>query len=97
MGPMQWALTKLGLWQSRGVKGKKANLARGHIHAVAMQRKVRDQSSLGAEEWKLFLLRCVSSCEQMQHLKDQVRCWIAQKDASKDVNKVSIALERSDA
>ena len=75
------------------MRGKKANIARAHIRAIAIQRGVRDQSSLGVEGYKSFVLKCVTSCEQLRHLDDQVHRWASGNNVTKDLNKVRIALE----
>lgn len=93
MGPTEWSLTKLGLWESRGVKGKKANLARGFIRSLALHDGIRDQSSQGIADWHAFLVKCVSSCPQLRHLEDQIKRWVAGTNVTKDLAKVAAALE----
>ena len=93
MGPTEWSLTKLGLWESRGVKGKKANLARGYIRSLALHDGIRDQSSLGVVDWHAFVVKCVSTCQQLSHLEDQIKRWAADTNVTKDVTKVAAALE----
>jgi hypothetical protein len=95
MGPTEWSLTKLGLWESRRAKGgsKKANLARGYIRSLALHEGVSDQSSLGIADWHAFIIKCVTSCQQLRHLEDQIKRWVAGTNVTKDLEKVAAALE----
>ena len=72
MSPTQWSLMKLGLWESKGIKVRRANQTRAHIRALAIQRGISNQSALSLEDWKSFVQRCVSSCLQLCHLGDQI-------------------------
>ena len=36
MSPTQWSLMKLGLWESKGIKVRRANQARAPIRALAI-------------------------------------------------------------
>jgi hypothetical protein len=88
-----WTTTRLGIHEGKGVTGKKSNLARTHIRAVAKQDGVTGQTGLGEQGWKLFLRKCVRSCEQLKHLKAQVDRWATDPHPSKDLLKVGVALE----
>ena len=37
MSSTQWSLMMLGLWESKGIKVRKANQAHAHIRALAIQ------------------------------------------------------------
>lgn len=88
-----WTTTRLGIHQGKGVTGKKANLARTHIRAVAKQDGVTGRTGLGEQGWKLFLQKSVRSCEQLKHLQAQVDRWATEPHPSKDLLKVGVALE----
>ena len=88
MSPTQWSLTKLGLWESKGIKVRRANQARAHIRALAIQGGISNQSALSSEDWKSFVQRCVSSCLQLRHLGDQIRRWVEGDNVTKDISKV---------
>ena len=90
MSLTQWSLMKLGLWESKGIKGRRANQARAHIHALAIQRGISNQSALGPEDWTSIVQRCVSSCLQLRHLGDQIRRWVEGDNVIKDISKVCI-------
>ena len=90
MSPTQWPLTKLGLWESKGIKGRRANQARAHIRALAIQGSISNQSALSPEGRKSFVQRCVSLCLQLRHLSDQIRRWVEGDNVTKDISKVCI-------
>ena len=90
MSPTQWSLTKLGLWESKGIKGRRANQARAHIHALAIQGGISNQSALGPEDWKSYIQRCESSCLQLRHLGDQIHHWVEGDNVTKVISKVCI-------
>ena len=90
MSPTQWSLTKLGLWDSKGIKVRRDNQARAYIRALAIQGGISNQSALSPEAWKSFVQRCVSSCLQLRHLGDQIRRWVEGDNVTKDICKVCI-------
>ena len=90
MSPTQWSLTKLGLWKSKGIKVRRANQARAHIRALAIQGGISNQSALSLEDWKFFVQRCVSSCLQLRHLGDKIRSWVEGDNVTKNISKVCI-------
>ena len=90
MSLTQWFLTKLGLWESKGIKVRRANQARANIRALAIQGGISNQSARGPEGWKFLVQRCVSSCLQLRHLGDQICCWVEGDNVTKDISKVCI-------
>ena len=90
MSPTQRSLTKLGLWGSKGIKVRRANQSRAHIRAHAIQGGISHQSALSPEDWKSFVQRCVSSCLQLRHLGDEIRCWVEGDNVTKHIRKVCI-------
>ena len=90
MSPTHGYLTKLGLWESKGIKVRRANQAHAHIRALPIQGGISNQSALSPEDWKSFVQRCVSSCLQLRHLGNQIRRWVEGDNVFKDICKVCI-------